>query len=37
MGDPDPSRVIIAETNKVPFKESNMHPNLWDKRTSLRN
>ena len=37
MGDPDPSKTIVAETNRVPFKESNMHPNLWDKRASIRN
>jgi len=37
MGDLDPSRVIVTETNKVPFKESSMHPGLWDKSTSLRN
>jgi hypothetical protein len=37
MGNPDPSRVIVAETNRVPFKESNLHPGLWDKRTALRN
>jgi hypothetical protein len=28
MGNPDPSRAIIAETNRIPFKHSNMHPNL---------
>jgi hypothetical protein len=37
MGDPDPSRVIVDETNRVPFKETNMQLGLWDKRTSLRN
>jgi hypothetical protein len=37
MGDPDPNRTIIAETNRVPLKESNMQPNLWDKRASIRN
>jgi hypothetical protein len=37
MGDPNPSRVIIAETNRVPLKESNMHLRLWEKRASIRN
>ena len=37
MGDPNPSRTIVAETNRVPFKLSNMHLGLWDKRASIRN
>jgi hypothetical protein len=26
MGDPDPSKIIIVETNKIPFKNSSMNP-----------
>jgi hypothetical protein len=37
MGDPDPNRTTVAKTNRVPFKESNMHPNHWNKRSSIRN
>jgi hypothetical protein len=36
MGDLDPSRVIIAKTNRIPFKHSTMHPNIWDKKSSIR-
>ena len=37
MGDSDPSMSIIIESNRIPFKHSNIHPNLWDKKTSIRN
>jgi hypothetical protein len=31
MGNPDPTEVIIAETNRLPFKNSSMNPSIWDK------
>jgi hypothetical protein len=37
MGNLDPSRTIVIETNRIPFKHSNMHSNIWDKKTSIRN
>jgi hypothetical protein len=37
MDNPDPSEVIIAETNRTPFKQSTMDPDIWDKKTSFRN
>jgi hypothetical protein len=37
MGNPDPSEVIIAETNRTPFKQSTMDSDIWDKKTSFRN
>jgi hypothetical protein len=37
MGNPNPSEVITAETNKTPFKQSTMDPDIWDKKTSFIN
>jgi hypothetical protein len=37
MGNVDLNRAIIAETNRISFKHSSMHPNLWDKKSSIRN
>lgn len=31
MGNPDPTEAIIAETNRLPFKNSTMNPSVWDK------
>jgi hypothetical protein len=37
MGNPDPTEVISAETNRIPFKQSSMNPEMWEKKTSFRN
>jgi hypothetical protein len=37
MGNPDPTEVISAETNRIPFKRSSMNPEMWEKKTSFRN
>ena len=37
MGNPDPNPVIIAKTQRIPFKQSTMNQDIWDKKTSLRN
>jgi hypothetical protein len=31
IGNPNPTKVIIVETNLLPFKNSSMNPSIWDK------
>ena len=37
MGNPDPTPFIITKTQRIPFKQSTMNQDIWDKKTSLRN
>ena len=31
MGDPDPNKLINSETARLPFRQSNMSPSVWNK------